>query len=151
MDALPQACGPAPPAATYSDITTGFAAFQAHAKANGYALLQQDTKPFRALFVCDRAGKYNLKGKRPDVHPSKKRKNTGSKKCGCQMRVTLAKDRVSEQWQVKVLEATHNHAASADFTAHPAHRITSVPAQIYASIGSLAKASLSNAQILSTL
>lgn len=67
------------------------------------------------------------------------------------MRVTLAKDRVLEQQQVKVLEAIYNHAASADFIAHLVHRIASVPAQIHALIGSLAKASLLNAQILLTL
>ena len=55
MTSISQPCGPAPPAAIYSDIATGFAACQAHAKANGYALKQQDTKPFRALFVWDRA------------------------------------------------------------------------------------------------
>ncbi|CZS93089.1 uncharacterized protein RCO7_11158 [Rhynchosporium graminicola] len=153
MASEPQACGPAPPEAIYSDIATGFAALQAHAKAHGYAFAHQDTKPFRALFVCDRAGKYNPKGKSSDIHPSKRRKNTGSKKCGCQMRVCLLKDRASTevQWKLKVLEATHNHAASADSTAHPAHRIASITAETRVAISSLAKAGISNAQILSAL
>ncbi|CZS92385.1 uncharacterized protein RAG0_02809 [Rhynchosporium agropyri] len=44
----------------------------AYAKAHGYAFAHQDTKPFRALFVCDRAGKYNPKGKSSNMHPSKR-------------------------------------------------------------------------------
>ena len=88
-----QSCGPAPFAAVYSDIGTGFAACQAHAKVNGYAFKTQDIKPFRALFVCDHAGKYDPRGKQKDVHFSKRRQNTGSKKCGCKMRVVLLKDR----------------------------------------------------------
>ena len=148
---ISQPCGPAPPAAVYCDIPTGFTALQAHAKANGYALRQRDVKPFRVLYICDRAGKYDSRGKHKDIDSSKKRPNTGSKKCGCQMRVTLIKDRISEQQEVKVLEGTHNHAASADSTAHPAHRIASASAEIRASIDTLAKAGLPNAQILSAL
>ena len=67
------------------------------------------------------------------------------------MRVLLIKDKVTRQWEVKVLEASHNHAASADSAAHPAHRIASASAEIRASIDTLAKAGLPNAQILSAL
>ncbi|CZT46704.1 uncharacterized protein RSE6_07178 [Rhynchosporium secalis] len=90
-------CGLAPPIVIYSDIPTGFTAIQAHARAHGYALRQRNIRLFRALFVCDRAGKYDPKGKQLDVDTSKRRKNTRSKKCDCQMRVTLMKDRASEQ------------------------------------------------------
>ena len=139
ITSTPQACGHAPPEVFYSDIPTGFAACQAHAKANGYALKIRDTKEFRALFVCDRAGKYDSRGKQRDVHDSKRRLNTGSKKCGCKMRITLAMDRISGQWQVKVLEGIHNHAVSANFTAHLAHRIAFISAEMRASIDALAK------------
>ncbi|CZT48203.1 uncharacterized protein RSE6_08869 [Rhynchosporium secalis] len=107
-------CGPAPPIAIYSDIPTGFTAIQAYARAHGYTLRQRDIRLFRALFVCDCAGKYDPKGKQLDVDTSKRRKDTRSKKCDCQIRVTLMKDRASEQY-------------------------------------SLAKAGISNAQILSAL
>ncbi|CZT53318.1 uncharacterized protein RSE6_14806 [Rhynchosporium secalis] len=92
-------------------------------------------------------------GKSSDIHPSKRRKNTGSKKCKCQMRVYLLKDRASTevQWKLKVLEAIYNHAASADSIAHLAHRITSITAETRVAISSLAKAGISNAQILSAL
>jgi hypothetical protein len=39
------------------------------------------------VYACDRASKYDLKGKGPDVYPSKRRKNTGLKKCDCEMKV----------------------------------------------------------------
>ncbi|CZS93442.1 uncharacterized protein RCO7_10543 [Rhynchosporium graminicola] len=151
MASILTSCGPAPPVAIYSDIQTGFTAIQAHARAYSYTLRQRDIRLFRALFICDRAGKYDPKGKQSDVDASKRRKNTRSKKCDCQMRVTLIKDRASEQWEVKVLEATHNHAASADITAYLAYRIASLPAETRVTISSLAKAGVLNAQILSAL
>ncbi|CZT53443.1 uncharacterized protein RSE6_15012 [Rhynchosporium secalis] len=95
----PQAYGPAPSPAIYSDITTGFATCQAHAKANRYAFKRQDRTQFRIVFTCDRAGKYNSRGKKPDIHQSKRRKNTGSKKCDYHMRVSLLKDRDSKEEQ----------------------------------------------------
>ena len=89
MTSILRPCGPAPPAAIYSDVASAFAAFQAHTKANGYALRQRDSRLFRTLFVCDRAGKYNARGKQKDIHSSKRRQNTGSKKYECPMRVAL--------------------------------------------------------------
>jgi hypothetical protein len=58
-----ESCGPVPPRAIYPDVLTAFAAIQAHAKAHGYAISCQDKRPKRVLFGCDRAGKYNPKGK----------------------------------------------------------------------------------------
>ncbi|CZT47497.1 uncharacterized protein RSE6_08066 [Rhynchosporium secalis] len=78
MTSDPQACGPAPPIAIYSDTTTGFTACQAHAKANGYAFKQQDNRPFRALFVCDRAGKYDPRGKTKKYFPGPIKSLTGN-------------------------------------------------------------------------
>ena len=57
----------------------------------------------------------------------------------------------TRQWEVKVLEASHNHAASVDSTAHLAHRIAFAPVEIRAFINTLAEAGLFNAQILSAL
>ena len=55
------------------------------------------TRPTRVVFTCDRAGKYNSKGKDPNTHSSKQRKSTGSKKCGCLMRVELRLDKMIKQ------------------------------------------------------
>ena len=144
-------CGPPPPAAIYSDISTCFSAIQAHARANGYAFMQRDTRPNRVVFVCDREGKYRPKGKQIDTHPTRKRLNTGSKKCGCRMRAVLVQDKVTGKWELVIMEATHNHARSLDSSAHPAHRISAISAETRVSIDTFAKAGLSNAQILSAL
>ena len=117
-------CGPAPPAANYPDIITGFAALQAHAKANGYAFFCRSKRPKRVLYDCDRAGKYDSKGKDSNTHKSKERTRTGSKKCDCKMRVALQLD--DKTWKVEILESTHNHGPSAAASAHPAHRIASI-------------------------
>ncbi|RKF64652.1 hypothetical protein GcC1_130013, partial [Golovinomyces cichoracearum] len=65
-------CGPPPPAAIYPDIT--------HAKDNGYAFIARDRKPTRVLYLCDRAGKYDNKGKKAGVNESNRRRQTSSKK-----------------------------------------------------------------------
>jgi hypothetical protein len=85
----------APPLAIYPDLATGFAAIQEHAKQNGYALFKRDSTPNKVIYTCDRAGKYDLKGKDPTIHASKRRKNTGSKKCNCLMKVVLRRDILS--------------------------------------------------------
>ena len=56
------------------------------------------------------------------MDPSKQRKNTGSKKCGCLMKVVLRLDRVSDMWKLEVLYAVHNHSPSSAITAHPVDR-----------------------------
>jgi hypothetical protein len=78
-----------PPEAIYPDPATAFAAIQAHARQHGYAFFQRDKKLNKVVYTCDRAGQYDPKGKATHVDRSKKRNNTGSKKCGCLMRVLL--------------------------------------------------------------
>ena len=92
ITSTPQAYSSAPPEVFYSDIPTKFATCQAHAKANRYALKIRDTKKFHALFVCNRASKYNLKGKQKDIHNFKRRLNIDLKKCSYKMQITLAID-----------------------------------------------------------
>jgi hypothetical protein len=145
------ACGPAPAAAIYPDLTTAFTAIQEHAKANGYAFYRHDKKPNRAVFRCDRAGRYNSKGMNPNTDPARQRSTTGSKKCGCKMGVELRLDHTSGNWSLKVLEATHNHTRSADPKAHPAHRIAALPSHVYTVISALGRAGLSTSQIVSTI
>ena len=124
----------APPEAIYTDIPTLVAAIQAHASSNGYAFCTRSTQPHRILYTCDREGQYNPKGKTPSVHPTKRRKNTGSKKCGCMMRAVAKRTADGMAWELKIMEATHNHRPSGAPSAHPAHRIGSLDPQVRAAI-----------------
>ena len=81
-----------PPEAVYPNPEAAFTAIQLHAKNNGYTFKKHDKKPFRVIYSCDRAGKLNIRGKDPAVYKSKQRKATGTKKCGCLMRVELRHD-----------------------------------------------------------
>jgi hypothetical protein len=67
------------------------------------------------------------------------------------MRVALKKDPISGQWELQVLQGAHNHSASADPSAHPAHRIVALDPKILAQIESLVCSGLSNAQILAVI
>jgi hypothetical protein len=140
-----------PPSRTYPDIIAGFTALQAHAKLHGYALFRQDKRPTAIVYRCDRAGRYDPKGKNPNLDSSKQRKATGSKKCGCLMKVILQLDQTSSTWSVMVPEPAHNHGPSAAVTAHPAHRIAAISLDTHASISSLSRAGLSPGQILTAL
>jgi hypothetical protein len=139
-----------PSEAIYDSVDTAFTAIQAHAKAHGYAFSRLITRPSRVVFALDRAGKYDSRGKDLATDSSKQRKRTGSKKCGCLMKVDIRQDRVSMQWVVGILEGAHNHPPSAAPTAHPAHRTTALAPVIRAEIGRLSR-TLSTNQILSTL
>jgi hypothetical protein len=140
-----------PPEAVYPDPTTAFNAIQLYAKGQGYAFIKLNKKPSRLLFACDRSGNYDSKGKDPTVDKSKQRKNTGSKKCGCLMKVGLHLDRLSNQWILEVLYKAHNHGPSAAPTAHPAHRIAAITLDTRAHISGLSHNGLTISQILSTL
>jgi hypothetical protein len=141
----------APPEAIYPDPNTAFTAIQLHAKQHGYAFFRFSSKPSRIVFACDRAGKYDSRGKDPHTDESKQRKKTGSKKCGCLMKVAIRLDYMSSQWMLQVLEDTHNHGPSAAITAHPAHRITALTPDTRTEITRLSRAGLSPGQILTTL
>jgi hypothetical protein len=141
----------APPEAVYPNVDTAFTAIQAHAKKEGYAFYRYTKRATRVVFACDRARKYDSKGKDPSTHSSKQRQSTGSKKCGCLMKVELRLDSISSNWSLKVLEAIHNHSPSAATTAHPAHRIAALTPETRALISTLSHAGLSPSQILTTL
>jgi hypothetical protein len=141
----------APPEAVYPDINTALASIQVHAKDYGYAFCRYSTKSNRLVFACDRSGKYNSKGKDPNTHSSRQRQSTGSKKCGCLMRVELRLDQISSNWSLRVLEGTHNHGPSAATTAHPVHRHAALTSDTCTTISTLSHAGLQPRQILTVL
>jgi hypothetical protein len=141
----------APPEAIYPDVDSAFTEIQEHAREHGYALFRYYRKPSRVVFACDRAGRYDSKGKDPSTHSSKQRKKTGSKKCKCPMKVELRLDKLSNQWSLRVLESAHNHEPSAASIAHPAHRLPALAPLRHTTISTLAHASVSTSQILTTL
>ena len=67
------------------------------------------------------------------------------------MKVALKLDKVTQQWQLEVLEGVHNHESSADPSAHPTYRITALDPSVYTQIESLALSGLNNAQILAVI
>ncbi|KAH8587616.1 hypothetical protein B0O99DRAFT_393024 [Bisporella sp. PMI_857] len=96
---LPSTFRSAPPEAIYSTKDALFAALQTHGRDNGYAIITRSTKPNRVLFDCDRGGNYDPKGKSSNTHSSRQRNNTGSKKCGCKMRVAVTALALSRAWR----------------------------------------------------
>ena len=142
---LPKACASPPSEAVYIDLSTAIAAIQEHAKCNGDVLFKRDTKPARVVFVCDRYGEPESKPKNAHIHKSKRRLGSHSKKCDCRIKVALRLDKITEQWQLEVLEGAHNYKASADPFAYPAYRIAALDLSVYAQIESLALSGLNNA------
>jgi hypothetical protein len=154
-EANPQPLGPPFSAAVYTSHQALFADLQAHACANGFALVLKYIKPNKAsptLFCwnCDKAGKYNNKGKNPQVDPSRQRTNTGSKKTGCQYVVFGRRDPISHNWTVEVRVDLHNHRSSIA-SSFPAHRRAQITPEIKEQIVSAIKLGQPVQVILSTL
>ena len=139
-----------PPEALYPDPNTALAAIQLHAKQHGYALNKRSSKATRVTFACDRGGQYNSRSKDLRAHDSKRRQS-GSKKCGCLMQVELRLDSMSSQWILRVLEGAHNHGPSTAAVAHPSHRSTALTPDIRAQIIGFVQAGQSTSQILTNL
>ena len=96
MDSL-RACGPPLSEATYADLITAAASILEHTKSNGYALFKRSSKQRRVIYACDRAGKSQARAKNPNIHESKRREGSRSKKCDCQMKVALKLDQITQQ------------------------------------------------------
>ena len=123
----------APLEAVYPIKDALFSAIQAHGRDNGYAVRVRSGKPHRVLYDCDRSGTYDSKGKNPAIYSSRQRNNTGSKKCGCKMRVAGVYDNIGS-WALKIIEDTHNHGPSTALIAHPAHRIAAISPEVCAEV-----------------
>jgi hypothetical protein len=67
----------APPKAIYDDVDSAFTAIQAHVSEHGYAFCQHQIRSNRRVCACDRASKYNARGKDPNTDPSRQRNKTG--------------------------------------------------------------------------
>ena len=93
----PKPYGPPPLEATYADLSTTIAAIQEHTKGNRYTLFKHDTKPSRIIFSCDRYRKPQARPKNTDIHESKRRTGSRSKKYNYQMKVALKLDKVTQQ------------------------------------------------------
>jgi hypothetical protein len=139
-----------PPEVIYPDPNTALTALQLHAKQHGYAFTIRSSKASRAIYSCDRVGQYDSKHKDPCVHESKQRK-TGSKKCGCLMKVELRLDSLSGKWILRVLEGAHNHGPSTAAVAHTAHRATALTPETRAQISGFVQSGQSISQILINL
>jgi hypothetical protein len=55
------------------------------------------------------------------MHKSRKRANTGSRKCNCPFMIE-AQEHPTGKWRGRVLVEYHNHDPSAEATSHPSHR-----------------------------
>jgi len=123
-------CGPPPPMATYPDIDTAFQAINAHAGPNRYAVYIRDRQPpkkptTRVTVCCDKGLDEYRDSKKPDVHQTKRRKNTGTKKCSCKFRVEIKLDESADSpvWRVKDIGKPHNHRRSSSLLAHLQYRL----------------------------
>src|SRR5947209_4713452 len=70
---------------------------------------------------CTRSGQYNNKCKNPDVHPTKKRRNTSTTKIGCPFRVR-ANYAAGTNWTVYIVDCNHNHRPATSNSALLRHR-----------------------------
>ena len=122
------------PGAEYESYEAVENAYRQHALGKGYGVVKVDTGGLKkysktsgrkVVFGCDRWGKYDpskaLKVN-PEVHESKRRKGTSSRKCNCPFRIFAIEDPATLKWKAFIKEEHHNHGPSSEPTSHPSHR-----------------------------
>jgi hypothetical protein len=60
-------------------------------------------------FICSKGGKYDSKGKNPDIYEIKRRKNTSTVKTDCPYRAVARKDEVSGQFILNIIDNNQYH------------------------------------------
>jgi hypothetical protein len=118
--------GPAPPVGQYASTDDIKGALQAHARDNGYAISVDSKTPERAGWICSKGGKYNDKNKSHDVHPTKRRRNTGTTKTGCPFRVRATYNKIDAIWTSVIVNPDHNHDAAVSISALLHHRLGAI-------------------------
>jgi hypothetical protein len=106
---------------TFDDPDTSFEAVREFAKANMFALFFRSSKTNRHVWVCSKAGRYDPRGKREGVDPSRRRQGR-SKKTDCQWSVEC-KYIAGIGWRVYTLDPEHNHDPVDWIGALPEYRI----------------------------
>lgn len=113
------------PDAVYASSTALLAAYQAYAYNKGYGVVlnakNKNKEGARVIYMCDKGGKPRDR-KNNDLHPSKKRPNTGSRKTDCPYRIIAQEQGEGGTWRGYILEEHHNHEPSDDPIAHPSNR-----------------------------
>lgn len=108
----------------YNSYEDAFIAFQQYCASHGYSIVvcghNKNKKGETRLYNCDRGG-IPRDRKNKELHSSKKRTNTGSRKINCPFRIDL-KQLSSGKWNIAYKEECHNHEASDGAINHPAHR-----------------------------
>jgi len=110
-----------PAAQTHSTFESLLSSLQSHARACGYALVIESSRPAHGVvkLACDLHGKPRNHRKLTEAERVRKRKP--SRKCDCPMRVRCWRVDAAN-WTFTATQPGHNHGASADPAAHVAHR-----------------------------
>jgi hypothetical protein len=86
MEAPLAALSPPLVEATYAEPKAIKAALQSHPKENGYSIVIDSLRDERIAYKCSKSSKYrDLRN--PNMHNSKRRKNTSTTKTDCPFRV----------------------------------------------------------------
>jgi len=115
----------------YEDVET---AYRQHSLGKGYGIVKVDTGGLKkynkksgrkVVYGCDRWGinkpDKSTKGN-ADIHKSKRRKASSSRKCNCPFRIHAIEDPSTLKWRAFIKEQYHNHEPSSESTSHPSHR-----------------------------
>lgn len=146
-------CAPLPDSTIFSSEAEAFGWAQRQASTGGYAfsnLYKNKSKVtgdiILSCYNCDKGPK-TYQNKPTTTSKSKQRDGTGSKKCGCQYKITI-KPSESKKWVI-IPKNSHNHGRNSSSIAHPAHRIAALQNTLRAEILNAANSGSSISQIMS--
>jgi hypothetical protein len=103
----------------------------------------------KAAWTCSRSGAYR-DYKNPEVHVSKKRRNTATTKCRCPFRIRVTYS-IGTNWTIHFVNLDHNHKAASANSAFPQHRLAAISTTEYERVSELNQLGNSLTQILQAL
>ena len=123
-------CAPLPDSTIFNSEAEAFGWTQRQASTGGYdfsKLYKNKSKVtgdiILSCYNCDKGPK-TYQNKPTITSKSKQRDRTGSKKCGCQYKITI-KPNESKKWVI-IPKNSHNHGRNSSSIVHPAHRIAAL-------------------------
>ncbi|KAI1005201.1 hypothetical protein K3495_g3010 [Podosphaera aphanis] len=146
LDFPNEECVPLPDSPLFNSEAEAFGWAQRQASTSGYTFssLYKNKSKFTgdiifSCYNCDKGPKI-YQNKPKITSKSKQRDGTGSKKCGCQYKITI-KLNESKKWVI-IPKNSHDHGRNSTSIAHPAHRIAALQNTLRAEILNAAKSGL---------
>jgi hypothetical protein len=150
METSAQAFEASCPSVTSPHVASAIQSIEAFAKEHGFSVFVKDSKLYRRVLKCSKAGKYDSKGKKEGIDKSKQREGR-TKKTDCKWSMECRQDKDSGTWETRMLCTHHNHPPVLDVSALPEYRVDALQPEEVVDILNMSKSGRTPKEILTYL